>query len=214
MEAFVCERGLVAPLLRAGIDTDQIMPRQFLKGIERQGFGRHLFDAWRYRDTGWLDKPQDEREPDPDFALNRPEYQGARFLLAGPDFGCGSSREHAVWGLQEYGFRAVLAPSFADIFRENALRNGLLTVQLAQDDHQALAQAAQAQPLDIEVDLGGCAVRLPDGREFAFALDPKLRAMLMEGLDDIGLSLRHADSVRAWEEADRGRRPWLYSRLG
>ena len=215
MEAFVSASGPAIVLPIDGIDTDQLMPRQFLKGTQRRGFGQHLFDAWRYLDEGWLDKPQSERQPNPDFVLNQTADVGARFLVCGANFGCGSSREHAVWGLMEYGFRAVIAESFADIFFENALRNGLLTVVLPPEQVQALGALIQAAPntaqemhIDLQEQRLDCA-----GESFTFGYDSRRKVMLLQGLDDIGLSLQCQDAISDWEKKDASQRPWLYSRL-
>jgi len=200
MESFTVHTGVVAALDRANVDTDQIIPKQFLKRIERSGFGRFLFFDWRFRADG---------SPEPGFALNRPEAAGATILLARRNFGCGSSREHAPWALGDYGFRAVIAPSFADIFHANCFQNGMLPITLeesAVDDlfNQAAAAAADGRPLRLTVDLGAATVEaVPGGRPFrrSFSIDPFRRECLLRGLASIGLSLAHADRIDAWERA-------------
>jgi 3-isopropylmalate/(R)-2-methylmalate dehydratase small subunit len=190
MQAFLRHTGLVAALDRANVDTDQIIPKQFLKRIERTGFGQSLFFDWRFLADG---------SPDPVFELNRPEASGASILLARRNFGCGSSREHAPWALADYGFRAIVAPSFADIFYSNCFQNGLLPVRLAEEEVDALFRLCAAGPLRLEVDLVACRIR--DGRAFdrAFEVDAFRRRCLMEGLDSIGLTLAHAPAIDAWE---------------
>lgn len=193
MEPFRIHTGIVAPLDRADVDTDQIVPKQFLKRVERSGYGRYLFHDWRYDDAGALR---------PDFVLNRAEYAGATILVAGSNFGCGSSREHAAWALQDHGFRAVLAPSFADIFRENADQNGVLAVELAEDAVRVLLErAATRAPYRLTVDLEGCAIRDEHGFEATFEIDAFRRHCLLEGLDRIGLTLRHEAKIATYEAA-------------
>ncbi len=195
MEPFRKHTGCVAPLDRANVDTDQIIPKQFLKRIERTGFGEFLFFDWRYREDG---------SDDPEFVLNRPEFRSATILLARRNFGSGSSREHAVWALVDYGFRAVIAPSFADIFYGNAFKNGLLPVRLAQEDVDYLFE--QAGPgYELTVDLENCRVRDSRGWERSFELDPYFRTMLLNGWDEIALTLRHEAAIAAYEAG--GRRP-------
>ncbi|MHB1192759.1 MAG: 3-isopropylmalate dehydratase small subunit [Longimicrobiales bacterium] len=191
MEPFIRHTGVVAPLDRADVDTDQIVPKQFLKRVERAGFGRHLFHDWRFDDAG---------APLPGFVLNRPEHLGASILVARRNFGCGSSREHAAWALQDFGFRAIIAPSFADIFRENADQNGIVTVEL--DDEvvgMLLARAGSLAPYTLTVDLAAGRVADRDGALAGFAMDPFRRTCLMEGLDRIGLTLRHEPEIAAFE---------------
>jgi 3-isopropylmalate/(R)-2-methylmalate dehydratase small subunit len=198
MQPFVRHTGVLAALDRVDVDTDQIIPKQFLKRIERTGFGQFLFNDWRFREDGSLD---------PDFELNNPAYRGASILVAGRNFGCGSSREHAPWALQDYGFRAVIAPSFADIFRSNCLQNGLLPVQLEEAEVRALIRLAQERPgVQVTIDLERQVVEAPEGFEACFPIDPFRRYCLLNGLDDIGLTLEQADAIDAYE---RGRAGWL-----
>ena len=213
MERFTVLNGLVAPLDRANVDTDQIIPKQFLKSIRRTGFGPNLFDAWRYLDEGQPDKPNENRPLNPNFVLNQPRYRGATILLARKNFGCGSSREHAPWALLEYGFRALIAPSYADIFFSNSCKNGLLPVVLSEAEVDALFHEAAAFPgFRLVVDLEKQTVASTDGsRIMRFEIDPFQKYCLINGLDDIGLSLRHADEIRAFEERRRLEQPWLFS---
>ena len=193
MEPFIRHTGVVAPLDRADLDTDQIVPKQFLKRVERAGFGRHLFHDWRFDDAG---------RPVPTFVLNRPEHAGASILVTRKNFGCGSSREHAAWALRDFGFRAIIAPSFADIFRENADQNGLVTVELDEDTVSLLlARAGTLAPYTLTVDLTACRVEDPEGALATFAIDPFRRTCLLEGLDRIGLTLRHEAEITAFEAA-------------
>lgn len=212
MKAFETVHGLVAPLDRANIDTDQIIPKQFLKSIKRTGFGDNLFDAWRYLDEGDMQMTQNERRLNHEFVLNEPRYQGACVLLTRENFGCGSSREHAVWSLMEYGFDVVIAPSFADIFHNNCLKNGLLPVTL---DHAAVDQLfdrAEEPGFELTVNLVAQEVRLNDGTVFSFEIDPDYKAKLRSGEDDITATLRHADQIRAFEGRHKARQPWLFNR--
>lgn len=197
MEPFTVHEGVVAALDRANVDTDQIIPKQFLKRIERTGFGQFLFFDWRFLPDG---------SPDPAFELNRPEAANATILLARRNFGCGSSREHAPWALADYGFRAVIAPSFADIFFNNCFQNGMVPVKLSEADvdelfQRAAAAAAAGNPYRLTVDLGECTVTDGAGFSRGFTVDPFRRRCLLEGLDDIALSLQHADAITAWETA-------------
>ena len=210
MKAFTTHAGLVAPLDRANVDTDQIIPKQFLKSIARTGFGDNLFDAWRYLDEGMIGKTPNERRINPEFVLNAPEYQGATVLLARDNFGCGSSREHAVWALLEYGFRCVIAPSFADIFATNSVNNGLLLVTLPAGAVGDLFELAVGGGLTVEVDLAAGRVAAAAGPAFAFETDPETRRRLLRGLDDIGLTLDHADAIREFERGHRARQPWVF----
>jgi len=212
MERFTVLTGLVAPLDRANVDTDQIIPKQFLKSIKRTGFGPNLFDAWRYLDEGRPDKPDAGRSLNPDFVLNQPRYKGASILLARENFGCGSSREHAPWALAEYGFRALIAPSYADIFFSNCCKNGLLPVTLAEREVDRLFHEVAAFPgLRLTIDLEKQTVATPDGGEAGrFDIDPFRKYALLNGLDDIGLTLRHADKIRAFEARRRSEQPWLF----
>jgi 3-isopropylmalate/(R)-2-methylmalate dehydratase small subunit len=211
MTPFTVVTGLVAPLRRANVDTDQIIPKQYLKSIRRTGFGDYLFDGWRFEDEGDIGVTPNERRVNRSFVLNQARYQGAEILVAGRNFGCGSSREHAVWALREYGFRCVLAPSFADIFFSNCFKNGMLPIVLEEQVIEQLLQLAEgAEPLSMTVDLPAQQVVLADGRAFPFAIDANRKRMLVEGLDDIGLTLAEADSIRVFEEGHRARMPWLF----
>ena len=210
MRAFQVEAGLVAPLDRANVDTDQIIPKQFLKSIKRTGFGDNLFDAWRFLDEGDIGLTPNERPINHDFVLNQPRYQGAKVLLARDNFGCGSSREHAVWALMEYGFVAVIAPSFADIFFENCFKNGLLPIVLDEVTVSELfARVEREEGFALTVDLLRQRIVRPDGGEIGFATAPMHRRKLLEGLDDIGLTLAQAEQIRAFEAKHLARRPWL-----
>ncbi|HKW36803.1 MAG TPA: 3-isopropylmalate dehydratase small subunit [Burkholderiales bacterium] len=213
MEKFTVHNGLVAPMDRANVDTDQIIPRQFLKSIRRTGFGSNLFDAWRYLDEGWPGKPDSERRLNPDFVLNQPRYRGASILIARKNFGCGSSREHAPWALAEYGFRAIIAPSYADIFFNNCVKNGLLPVVLGEGEVDRLFHEVAAFPgFRLVVDLDKQIVGTPDGaKAMRFDLEPFFKYCLLNGFDDIGLTLRHADKIRAFEERRRSEQPWLFA---
>jgi len=210
MQAFTRLHGLVVPLDRPNVDTDQIIPKQFLKSIRRTGFGANLFDEWRYIDPGVPGQDPATRTPNPDFVLNQPRYRGARILLARRNFGCGSSREHAPWAIAEYGLQAILAPSFADIFYNNCFKNGILPVVLDEHVIDGLFAAVAQQPgYQLLVDLGEQLVRAPEGTTWRFEVDAFRRECLLNGWDDIGLTLRHADAVRAFEEARLRRFPWL-----
>ncbi|GMV48289.1 MAG: 3-isopropylmalate dehydratase small subunit [Pseudomonadota bacterium] len=210
MQAFTVHKGLVAPLDRANVDTDAIIPKQFLKSIARTGFGPNLFDAWRYLDKGEPGQDSATRRPNPDFVLNQPRYQGASILLARQNFGCGSSREHAPWALEQYGFRALIAPSYADIFFSNCFKNGLLPIVLPDAQVARLFDEAAAFPgYSLTIDLPRQAVIEPDGRELPFEVQPFRKYCLVNGFDDIGLTLRHADKIRAFEAERLARMPWL-----
>lgn len=214
MRAFTVETGRVAPLDRANVDTDQIIPKQFLKSIRRTGFGDNLFDGWRYLDEGEPGKTANERQLNPDFVLNQPQYQGARILLARDNFGCGSSREHAVWALDEYGFRAVLAPSFADIFYNNCFKNGVLPIALDSAVIDRLFELAQGPGgLELTIDLQAQEVVLPEGERVAFEIDGFRKQCLLEGLDDIGVTLKDAEAIRSFEAEYRKRAPWIFNAL-
>lgn len=210
MDPFEHHEGTVALLDRANVDTDQIIPKQFLKSIRRTGFGDNLFDAWRYLDEGEIGQNANERRINHDFVLNEPRYAGASILLARDNFGCGSSREHAVWALQEYGFRCVIAPSFADIFFNNSLKNGLLLIVLTKEEIDELFGVVHPEVgYTLRVDLGTQTVR---GTGFAaqFDIEPERKRLLMEGLDDIGATLAHADAIREFESRHRQRMPWVF----
>ncbi|MEJ5209919.1 MAG: 3-isopropylmalate dehydratase small subunit [Burkholderiales bacterium] len=212
MEPFVRLNGLVAPLDRANVDTDAIIPKQFLKSIKRTGFGPNLFDEWRYLDHGEPGMDNSKRPLNPDFVLNQPRYQGAQILLARENFGCGSSREHAPWALLDYGFRAIIAPSFADIFYNNCFKNGLLPIVLDAAVVDQLFRETEAQEgYRLDIDLAAQTVTTPSGQVFSFEVDEFRKYCLLNGLDDIGLTLRHVDKIRAYEERRRIEAPWLFS---
>ncbi|HRW65016.1 MAG TPA: 3-isopropylmalate dehydratase small subunit [Candidatus Competibacter sp.] len=212
MQAFNRLDGLVVPLDRANVDTDAIIPKQFLKSIKRTGFGPHLFDEWRYLDHGEPGMDCARRPPNPEFNLNQPRYQGASILLARENFGCGSSREHAVWALDEYGIRCVIAPSFADIFFTNSFKSGLLPLRLPVETVDRLFKAVAAQPgYRLTVDLLAQTVLTPQGAVLGFQIDPFRKECLLNGWDDIELTLRHADEIRAYEARRRQQAPWLFS---
>ena len=210
MEKFTVLNGIVAPMDRANIDTDAIIPKQFLKSIKRSGFGPNLFDAWRYKDVGEPGMDNERRALNPDFVLNQARYKGASILLARKNFGCGSSREHAPWALTDYGFRAVIAPSFADIFYNNCFKNGLLPIVLNEMRIDHLFNEVNAFPgYKLIVDLQRQLV-IAGSTEIAFDVDAHRKDCLLNGLDDIGLSLRHADKIRAFEAHRRIEQPWLF----
>ncbi|HQU15536.1 MAG: 3-isopropylmalate dehydratase small subunit [Chromatiales bacterium 21-64-14] len=211
MKKFETHTGLVAVLDRANVDTDAIIPKQFLKSIHRTGFGRYLFDEWRYLDHGEPGMDCTHRPRNPDFVLNLPRYQGAEVLLARTNFGCGSSREHAVWALSDYGFRAVIAPSFADIFFNNCFKNGVLPLVL--DDatvDRLFRETGAREGYRLTIDLPGQSVTTPDGASFGFDVDPFRKHCLLEGLDEIGLSLQRAEAIRDYERRRRTDAPWLF----
>jgi 3-isopropylmalate/(R)-2-methylmalate dehydratase small subunit len=211
MKPFRVLTGLVAPLDRANVDTDAIIPKEFLKSINRSGFGPNLFDAWRYLDRGEPGTDSGKRPLNPDFVLNQPRYQGAQILLARANFGCGSSREHAPWALLDYGFRAIIAPSFADIFFNNCFKNGLLPVVLSRHEVDRLFHETEAFPgFRLAIDLEGQTVASVDGsRVFGFEVEPFRKHCLLNGLDEIGLTLTHADEIRAFEAKHLAEKPWL-----
>jgi 3-isopropylmalate/(R)-2-methylmalate dehydratase small subunit len=215
MEAFTVHKGLVAPMDRANVDTDAIIPKQFLKSIHRSGFGPNLFDAWRYIDPGEPGQDPAKRKPNPDFVLNQARYAGASILLARENFGCGSSREHAPWALQQYGFRALIAPSYADIFFNNCFKNGVLPIALAATQVARLFdEVAGFVGYRLTIDLPRQVIVRPDGSEIAFDVQPFRKYCLVNGYDDIGLTLRHADKIRAFEAERLARMPWLANRPG
>lgn len=210
MQAFRVHKGLVAPLDRENVDTDAIIPKQFLKSIKRSGFGPNLFDEWRYLDRGEPGQDPATRQPNPDFVLNQPRYQGASILLARKNFGCGSSREHAPWALDQFGFRAIIAPSYADIFFNNCFKNGLLPIVLPERVVSKLFdEVAAFVGYQLTIDLERQAVIQPDGTEIAFEVEPFRKYCLLGGFDDIGLTLRHADKIRAFEAERLLKKPWL-----
>jgi 3-isopropylmalate/(R)-2-methylmalate dehydratase small subunit len=212
MKSFKQITELVVPLDRPNVDTDAIIPKQYLKSIQRTGFGQFLFDDWRYLDKGDLETPVASRRVNPDFVLNHLRYRGARILLARENFGCGSSREHAVWALDDYGFRAVIAPSYADIFFNNSFKNGMLPVVLPATVIERLFQEVQAQPgYRLTIDLPQQQVVTPSGERLAFEIDGFRKHCLLEGLDEIGLTLKHADEIRSYEARRQQEAPWLFS---
>ncbi|QVM92931.1 3-isopropylmalate dehydratase small subunit [Pseudomonas entomophila] len=211
MKAFTQHIGLVAPLDRANVDTDQIIPKQFLKSIKRTGFGPNLFDEWRYLDVGQPYQDNSKRPLNQDFVLNHARYQGASVLLARENFGCGSSREHAPWALDEYGFRSVIAPSFADIFFNNSFKNGLLPIILDAAEVDELFKQVEANPgYQLTIDLEAQAVTRPDGKVLKFEIDAFRKHCLLNGLDDIGLTLQDSDAIKAFEGKHRASQPWLF----
>ena len=211
MEKFIRKEGLVAPLDRANVDTDAIIPKQFLKSIERTGFGPNLFDEWRYLEHGEPGMDNSSRPLNAEFVLNKARYRGATVLLARENFGCGSSREHAPWALLQYGFQAVIAPSFADIFYNNSLKNGLLLIKLDSKVVDRLFREVEQTPgYRVAVDLEAQSVTTPGGESFSFDIDPFRKHCLLNGLDEIGLTLQHADKIRAFESKHRERQPWLF----
>ncbi len=214
MNAFTQHTGLVAPMDRENVDTDAIIPKQFLKSIQRTGFGPNLFDAWRYLDPGEPGQDPASRRPNPDFVLNQARYAGASVLLARRNFGCGSSREHAPWALDQYGFRAIIAPSYADIFFTNCFKSGLLPIVLPEAEVARLFdEVAAFVGYRLTIDLPRQVVVKPDGTELAFDVQPFRKYCLVNGFDDIALTLRHADKIRAFEAERLARMPWLDNRL-
>ena len=210
MQKFTKLQGLVAPMDRENVDTDAIIPKQFLKSIKKTGFGVNLFDEWRYLDHGEPGQDPSRRKPNPDFVLNQPRYAGASILLARKNFGCGSSREHAPWALDQYGFRAVIAPSFADIFFNNCFKNGLLPIVLPEATVAALFDEVAAFPgYQLTIDLERQVIVRPQGEETAFDVIPFRKYCLLNGFDDIGLTMRHADKIKAFEAERLAQKPWL-----
>ncbi|MET1070228.1 MAG: 3-isopropylmalate dehydratase small subunit [Pseudomonas prosekii] len=211
MRAFTQHTGLVAPLDRANVDTDQIIPKQFLKSIKRTGFGPNLFDEWRYLDVGYAYQDNSKRPLNKDFVLNAERYQGASVLLARENFGCGSSREHAPWALEEYGFRSIIAPSYADIFYNNSFKNGLLPIILTDTEVDELFEQVEANPgYQLTVDLQAQTVTRPDGKTYSFELDEFRKHCLVNGLDDIGLTLMDHEAIASFEAKHRASQPWLF----
>ena len=211
MEKFITLKGLVAPLDRANVDTDAIIPKQFLKSIKRSGFGPNLFDEWRYLDRGEPGMDNSKRPLNPDFVLNQARYQGAQVLLARDNFGCGSSREHAPWALEDYGFRCIIAPSFADIFYNNCFKNGILPIVLDGAIVDQLFRETEAnEGYALEIDLPAQTVTTPAGEVFPFEVDAFRKHCLLNGLDDIGLTLQHVDEIKAFEARHRAAAPWLF----
>ncbi|GLR25830.1 3-isopropylmalate dehydratase small subunit [Limnobacter litoralis] len=209
MDKFVKHTGVAVALNRANVDTDAIIPKQFLKSIKRTGFGVHLFDGWRYLDEGQPGVDCSKRPLNPEFELNRPEFKGGTVLVAGPNFGCGSSREHAPWALQQYGFKVIVAPSYADIFFNNCFKNGLLPIVLKEEEIKRIFAAIEKSPgLTMTVDLESQQVEI-DSMRFSFDVEPFRKHCLMNGLDDIGLTLNHADEIKAFEAKRLASQPWL-----
>ena len=210
MQKFTVHKGLVAPMDRENVDTDAIIPKQFLKSIKKTGFGENLFDAWRYLDAGFPGQDPASRKSNPDFVLNQPRYNGASILLARKNFGCGSSREHAPWALDQYGFRAIIAPSYADIFFNNSFKNGMLPIVLGEAQVDQLFNEALAVPgYQLTIDLERQVVVKPDGAEITFDVQAFRKYCLVNGFDDIGLTLRHADKIKAFEAQRLAEKPWL-----
>jgi len=212
MRKFTQLEGLLAPLDRANVDTDAIIPKQFLKSIKRSGFGQNLFDEWRYMDHGEPGQDITKRLPNPDFVLNQPRYRGAAILLTRDNFGCGSSREHAPWALEDYGFRAVVGTTFADIFYNNCFKNGLLPIRLAKCEVDEMFDLVARSPgYKLKINLENQTVTRPDGKTLSFEVDAFRKFCLLNGFDDIGLTLRHADRIREFEGKRRIEQPWLFA---
>ena len=212
MEPFSVHRGTVVPLDRANVDTDQIIPKQFLKSIKRTGFGENLFDAWRFIDEGEIGKTPNERKINKEFILNDPRYQGVSILLGRRNFGCGSSREHAVWALFEFGIRCVIAPSFADIFYNNCFKNGLLPIVLKEEIIEYLfGLAAGSRALEIEVNLETQRLFVETADDIPFEIEPGRKELLLLGLDDIGMTFKHSDEIREFEARHRQAMPWIFN---
>ena len=210
MNSFQVHKGRVAPMDRENVDTDAIIPKQFLKSIQKAGFGQNLFDQWRYLDAGFPGQDPASRRVNLDFVLNQPRYQGASVLLARKNFGCGSSREHAPWAIDQYGFRALIAPSYADIFFNNCFKNGLLPIVLPESQVAVLFdEVAAFVGYELTIDLERQVVVKPDGVELPFEVQPFRKFCLLNGFDDIGLTLRHADKIRAFEAQRLLQKPWL-----
>ncbi|WP_455207642.1 3-isopropylmalate dehydratase small subunit [Kaarinaea lacus] len=211
MQKFQTLTAIVAPLDRSNVDTDAIIPKQFLKSIKRTGFGPNLFDEWRYLDHGEPGMDNSKRPLNPDFVLNQPRYRGAKILLARENFGCGSSREHAPWALEDYGFRVIIAPSFADIFFNNCFKNGILPIVLDASEVDALfKEVYDNEGYQLAVNLDAQTIRKPSGDTISFAVDEFRKYCLMNGLDDIGLTLQHVDEIRAYERQRAQQAPWLF----
>ena len=212
MKKFTTFDGLVVPMDRANVDTDAIIPKQFLKSIKRSGFGPNLFDEWRYLDIGQPDTDNSARPLNKDFVLNQPRFQGASVLLARDNFGCGSSREHAPWALEDYGFRVIIAPSFADIFFSNCFKNGLLPIILDEATVDSLFQAVEnTEGYQLNINLEKQVITTPEGTEIPFEVDAFRKHCLINGLDDIGLTLQHVDDIKAYESRRSVEAPWLFS---
>ena len=212
MEKFTQLKAVVAPMDRPNVDTDAIIPKQFLKSIKRSGFGPNLFDEWRYLDHGEPGMDNSQRSVNPDFVLNQPRYQGAQILIARENFGCGSSREHAPWALLDYGFRVIIAPSFADIFYNNSFKNGILLIKLEADVVEQLFKDVEAnEGYQLDVELATQTITRADGSVIKFEIDEFRKHRLLNGLDDIGLTLQHVDDIKAYEERRQNEAPWLFT---
>ena len=212
MDKFEKMTSVVAPLDRSNVDTDAIIPKQFLKSIKRSGFGPNAFDEWRYLDVGQPGQDNSQRPLNPDFVLNQARFQGAQILLTRDNFGCGSSREHAPWALEDYGFRVLIGPSFADIFFNNSFKNGLLPIRLdAAEVDELFRQCEATEGYRLVVDLAAQTITRPDGKSIAFDIDPFRKECLLNGWDDIGLTLRHADKIRAFEAQRRAQHPYYFA---
>ena len=212
MQAFTQLNGLVVPLDRANVDTDAIIPKQFLKSIKRSGFGPNAFDEWRYLDHGEPGMDNSKRKINPEFVLNQSRYQGASILLARENFGCGSSREHAPWALEDYGFRVIIAPSFADIFFNNCFKNGMLPIVLSADDVDALFKETEAaEGYKLNIDLAAQTITTPNGKAYKFDVDAFRKHCLLNGLDDIGLTMQHQVKIKAFEAKHKAAQPWLFN---
>jgi 3-isopropylmalate/(R)-2-methylmalate dehydratase small subunit len=212
MQVFSVEKGIVIPLDRPNVDTDAIIPKQFLKSIQRSGFGPNLFDEWRYLDLGEPGQDCSHRPLNLKFELNQPRYQGGTLLLARENFGCGSSREHAVWALDDFGIRVIIAPSFADIFFNNTSKNGILAIKLDEHIVESMFTEVEAQPgYQLTVDLEAELITMPNGETIAFDIDPFKKHCLLNGLDDIGLTLQHTDEIVSYEQNRLKKSPWLFS---
>lgn len=211
MKSFTRLKGLSVPLMRANVDTDAIIPKQFLKSIKRSGFGVNLFDEWRYKDAGYPGQDPNSREPNPDFVLNEPRYKGAQVLIAGENFGCGSSREHAVWALDDYGIRSVIAPGFADIFHNNSFKSGLLPIVLDKGIVEKLAEeCSSTEGYQLDIDLEAQTVTTPSGDVYPFEVDEFRRHCLLNGFDDIELTLQQRFRIEEYEAKRRQSAPWLF----
>ena len=212
MQAFTQLNGLVVPLDRANVDTDAIIPKQFLKSIKRSGFGPNAFDEWRYLDHGEPGIDNSKRKINPDFVLNHARYQGASILLARENFGCGSSREHAPWALEDYGFRVIIAPSFADIFFNNCFKNGMLPIVLSVEDVDSLFQETESTiGYQLNIDLSVQIITTPNGKSYNFDVDAFRKHCLLNGLDDIGLTMQHQDAIKSFEIKHKIAQPWLFN---
>lgn len=210
MKAFTQFKSRVCPLDRPNVDTDAIIPKQYLKSIKRTGFGPYLFDDWRYLDKGDLEIDVASRRENPDFEINQPDYRDCGILLARENFGCGSSREHAVWALENYGFRVVIAPSYADIFHSNCFKNGVLPIRLSDEQVDALFNEVEAG-YELNIDLATQTITRPNGEVIEFEVDPFRKDCMLQGLDDIGLTLKQADDIRAFEQKRSATAPWLFN---